>query len=371
MEDAKRGFTFCGVDIADLGLEYVPELEDTYVYRPAVHRIHEETYDGHDGGYYYGTSREPKEFILRCCFEESIIDQGIFSRIRSVFRIGRSGKLIFKRRPWCYYYATVTDFDDKEITNYLNGLIKITMKAYYPFARCDNMYCTSGMDNYENIMANSALFDNANFVPRINFPGSSSQPGTTFNVSSTGRTIVLANPGTERAPLTVIAAGNIGEGVTITNKTTGQEMKLIAINDTTVGSSRQVRVDGISGKTTIEDSDGSNPSLAFMYHDYGFIELEPGYPSIRNVQTTTTADSNFVTVQERLPDSCIGKYIYANGWRKIVDITDDTTIELETAPTLSTTYNSNIILMNEIELKAVNTTAHFTRLSFIFKPTFA
>ena len=45
------GFTFCGVDIADIGLDYAPELADTFVYAPSRVRVHEETIDTHDGGY--------------------------------------------------------------------------------------------------------------------------------------------------------------------------------------------------------------------------------------------------------------------------------------------------------------------------------
>ena len=85
------GFSFCGTDIATIGLEYAPELENTYVYKPAKARIHEETFDGHNGGYYYGSSLEPKEFVLRCYFEEKEIDRGLMARVENLFREGRSG----------------------------------------------------------------------------------------------------------------------------------------------------------------------------------------------------------------------------------------------------------------------------------------
>ena len=102
------GFSFCGIDIADIGLEYAPDNDETYIYAPAESNIHEETFEGHDGGYSYGASREPKVFTLRCFYEDKHVAKGLMAKIFDLFRVGRKGLLIFKRRPWCYYYATVT-----------------------------------------------------------------------------------------------------------------------------------------------------------------------------------------------------------------------------------------------------------------------
>lgn len=57
------GFSFCGVDIAKYGLYYAPEDENTYVYGSGEYATHDETFDGHDGGYWYGTTLQPKEFV--------------------------------------------------------------------------------------------------------------------------------------------------------------------------------------------------------------------------------------------------------------------------------------------------------------------
>lgn len=56
------GFSFCGTDIADLGLEYVPETANTYVFAGSDYKIHEQVFDGHHGGYYYGSTVSPKVF---------------------------------------------------------------------------------------------------------------------------------------------------------------------------------------------------------------------------------------------------------------------------------------------------------------------
>ena len=130
-------FSFCGIDIESLGLSYAPEIENTYIFKPANSISHIETSDAHNGGYYYGSNYEPKEFTLRCFFEEKSIETRALPEVYRLFRVGASGKLIFSRSPWCYYYATVTDPIELNLTNYLNGSVTIHMKAMYPFARSD------------------------------------------------------------------------------------------------------------------------------------------------------------------------------------------------------------------------------------------
>ena len=56
------GFRFCGTDISVLGLEYVPDMKDTYVYAGTQTQVSQEVFEGHDGGYYYGMTKQPKEF---------------------------------------------------------------------------------------------------------------------------------------------------------------------------------------------------------------------------------------------------------------------------------------------------------------------
>lgn len=119
------GFSFCGTDIADLGLEYVPDNANTYVFAGSDYKVNEQVFDGHHGGYFYGSTVQPKVFTLRCIYEETHINDGILTRVENFFRRGRSGRLVFKKRPWVYYVATVTGLDTSSITNYLNGIVTI------------------------------------------------------------------------------------------------------------------------------------------------------------------------------------------------------------------------------------------------------
>ena len=360
MSRLRGGFSFCGTDIADIDLEYAPSKDNTYVYRPATERVHEENFEGHDGGYIYGSWKEPKEFTLRCFYEETAIDRGLMAHVHHVFRVGKSGKLIFKRRPWCYYYATVTDVKTGEMYNYLNGLVTITMKASYPFARCDTMYSLPTDEYHDAVMLNSALFEKPEMVP----------PTTFENITTTQR-FMLGNPGTERAHVAIVAAGDAGTGIIIENKTTNQKCKLVAMSKAiTSDDHKRLVVDGINGKTVLYDTVERTSEIAFLYHDYGYIELEPGFPALRNIYANYNNQPQ-VTFTNIIDQDVIGQYVYLNDkWCKLTEQIDSHTFNLDRSPGI-VGYNKTMIMpMNEVEVRAI-TTMDLTHLSFIYKPTFS
>lgn len=352
-----RDFSFCGTHISTIGLSYAPELENTYVYRPAATNVHEETFEGHNGGYIYGAWKEPKEFILRCYFEEKRIDKGIMAKIHSLFRIGKTGKLIFDKRPWCYYFATVTNVDDRETSNYLNGIITITMKAAYPFARADFLYNERTDPFHDDIMNNSAAYDKQSMPPVTSF------------LSLPQNTVIIGNPGTERAAVKVTAAGDALEGIVIANNTTGQSMKIIGLSKAeTTNVNGEVIIDSLNGKTIL--SKPNEKTMAAKYHDYGFLELESAFPAIRDLYIHYDAGYT-VQVVNILNENLIGKYIFVQGeWRKINTQPDKHTLTVSKAMTESGTEKTTAMLMNEIQITAIGT-ADITKLSFEFKPTFA
>lgn len=370
-KNVQGGFSFCGVDIADLGLSYVPENEDTYVYRPAEINVNEELFDGHDGGYFYGVTKQPKEFNLRCYFEDDTIDHGIMERIQSLFRLGKQGKLIFSRRPWCYYYATVTSLPHPELASYNNGLITISMKAYYPVARGDELFYNAYAETEEEtdrtkdnlVYETTALLESENMVPPKSFVDLvSANHNETYS-------FILHNPGTEYAPLSIIASGDVGEGITIRNKTTNQECRIIAMDKKhTSNVSKFVYIDGINGHTTLIGNDFEES--AFVYHDSGFISLEPAYPMIRNVYVESS-DTDTITVINSLNTNVEGMYIFLdNDWYKIEEQIDDHVLRLDRSASTANTRRTIITRMNEFEIIPDNT-MELTHLSFSFKPTYA
>ena len=387
------GFSFCGIDIADIGLEYAPELEDTYVYRHSKSRVHEETFDGHDGGYYYGMSREPKEFILRCFFEEKEIDRGIMAKTMDLFREGRRGRLVFSRRPWSYYNAVVTELDLTGITNYLNGVIKITMKAYYPYSRSDMIVADRKHPDYNRILENTAFLEREEMIPPTEFCKAAPITEAITAVSP----ILLFNPGNEFAPAGIEIAGSVGQGVRITNMDTGQSCKFVAMSeDEFDGVNSFVYLDAINGKCIAVKN--NEPKVSFLYHDEGFINLAPAYPIIRNVFSITDEgkiktvnklfDRNTRGTREDTEAELSGKYIWVEDrWCKITGVGEEYTgtdrkekavTDADNEHTLyvdeeledGMSFTSSIVKMNRIIVEPVST-MKLTRLNFIYKPTFS
>ena len=351
-------FSFCGTDIEELGLTYAPELENTYVSRPAEATAHYESFEGHNGGYVYGSWFAPKEFVLRCFFEETSIESGILQKVYSMFKVGRSGKLVFSRTPWCYYYATVTEPVEENLTNYLNGYVTIHMKAMYPFARSD-IYCNTRAEKYHDmLMNNTAVFEKEAMM----------LPDTYRNLTSQ-TTILLANQGTERAALGIAIKGDVGTGVTIANNTTGQSCKVIAITKAlTTNANKEVVIDPISGKTMLVGV--GSTQIAFLYHAYGFLELESSFPAKRNLYVTTTGNHT-INVANIIREDYTGKYIYAGGkWSKILTQPDEHTFTVQGNITVGQTERTMIIPMNEIVITPVSTMS-IDSIRFIYKPTYA
>lgn len=274
-----RGFIFDGVDIDKIGLEYAPQMSQTFVHHSSTFKTHEESSDGHDGAYYYGETVQPKQFIIRCFFEDKFINSDLPMKIEAQFRRGRTGKLIFKERPWCYYVATVTkSVDFSDLKSYLNGIVTINMTAYYPFGRCDQYYIADNNDeNNEALLMNTGMFiDN----------GEANQPGKVraFTGVVNGQLHHQYNPGTEMADVAVHITGNVGTGQTIKNETTGQAMKVIGLTAANT-SGKELIIDSLNGKSVMVNSaTGAFVSNGYIYHDGGFIQFAPCTPMYKDLK---------------------------------------------------------------------------------------
>lgn len=355
----KGGFSFCGVDIATLGIEYAPELEDTYVYKPAEAEIHEETFDGHHGGYLYGATFQPKEFNLRVFFEKDI-DRGLMARLYNLFRVGRTGRLVFQRRPWCWYNATVTAVDDSNLMTYRSGTITISMKAAYPFGRSDmnsarDLVVTRTDKDYFKTIENTAFVEKVEMIPPTEFD----------NITS-AIDIPLVNPGTVRAPVCICIAGDVGEGVEITNYSTNQTCAVTGLTkEKTSDVGKMLYIDSMNGKVVL--SNGTASELAFLYHDKGFIELEPSFPAIRHL--FVKHGGNTASAVIKMSENVEGKHIFIDDkWIKIVKQPDDNHFILESSVSEGTT-NTMIMPINILHVESLSEMD--ISLKFIYRPTFA
>lgn len=352
------GFSFCGVDIAKLGLEYVPTLDQTYVFSGSAYEVHQEVFDAHHGGYYYGATVQPKDFTLKCLYQDQKVIQGNLSVIENVFRRGRTGRLIFQQREWLWYAATVVNVDLMDLRNYQNGFVTITLRAYYPFARHDHLYIDDNNMFDKYIELNTGLLSSAE------------TPTTSIGPITENTDFLLYNGGSERAGVAIAIAGEAGEdGVTITNHTTGHTAKFVAFTKAlTSGAGKYIVSDAINGKTVL--TDGTQSERSFIYHDHGFIELAPSFPIERNVYVSCKAGSNQISViGDLLLDNVVGRHIMIDGaWSKIIGLTENTLTVDRTISADDACY-TNIVTMNEISV-TLSAGAELTKFDVVYKPTF-
>lgn len=354
------GFSFCGRDIADFGLEYVPTLDQTYVFAGSEYEVHQEVFDAHHGGYFYGTTVQPKVFTLKCFYQDQHINQGTLDAVASFFTRGKTGKLVFQNRDWVWYSATVTGLDLGDLRNFKNGFVTITLTAYYPFARCDTLWLPNGYQFFDGSPEN-----NSGLLPEENTPPHS------FDSVTENMNFYLYNGGTEKAPVAIAIAGNAGEGITITNHTTGQTARFVGFSkDTTTNAGKYIVSDALNGRTVL--TDGTNSTLSYLYHDYGFIELAPSHPVFRDLTISINDNLNSANIlDDSFVDDVVGKHVFLNGsWRKIVSQSDKYIYFFEpAAEAVVQNANSSIVSLNEISVE-LGVGAELTKLAFIYKPTF-
>ena len=128
------------------------------------------------------------------------------------------------------------------ISNYLNGVITIQMKAYYPYGRHDNLFYPEGYEYEQNMVANSMMLPES--------MASTTSIISDGSIMTTQREFYLYNGGTEYAPVAIEIAGDVDDGVTITNATTGQKCSFVALTKSlTTNCGQYIISDGINGRT--------------------------------------------------------------------------------------------------------------------------
>ena len=125
----------------------------------------------------------------------------------------------------------------------------------------------------------------------------------------------------------------------------------------------------MNGRTIL--TNGTTSVDGSLYHDYGFIDLEPNYPVVPSA--TYTASGNTATSASVLPADVIGCRLFLDGaWRNIVAFnnTKHTSCLFTPAVTTAGDYNSPIVTANKIVVTPDNSMT-LTKLNFIYQPTFA
>jgi hypothetical protein len=244
------------------------------------------------------------------------------------------------------------------------------MKAYYPFARGDELFFNpyTGADNADKtkdnyVLNSTALLESEDMVPQRSFENLTSESHAETH------SFILHNPGTERAPLSIMLSGDVGDGITIRNKTTNQDCRIIAMKkNKTSDVSKYVYIDGINGTTSLIGE--NSQETAFVYHDSGFIQLAPAYPMIRNVYVESS-DTDTVTLVNTLETNVEGMYIFiGDEWCRIEEQVDAHVLRLDRSASAADTRRTIISKMNELEI-IPDDTMDLTHLSFSFKATYA
>ena len=166
------------------------------------------------------------------------------------------------------------------------------------------------------------------------------------------RTLLVYNPGTERAHTMIRISGNVGDGLLMRNLTTGQRCKVVGLTANNLLPGAFLELDSAMGQTRIVL--GEDVTMAFAMHDEGYIELSPCTPFVRSVDIHHTAGSNEITSNGCFERQMVGQYLYLDGWKKIQQITDAGTAILSAAADSSGVTNTPIVTMNEIEISGDN-----------------
>ena len=95
------GFSYRGKNIGEFGdIYYAPRESERGEYALPFD-VSEQKINGRDGAYYYGNHVEPREFTLRCFYEN--LTQQNKEDIMHWFRRDTMGQLVFDERDWVYY----------------------------------------------------------------------------------------------------------------------------------------------------------------------------------------------------------------------------------------------------------------------------
>lgn len=358
-------FTFRGIDISTYGFYYAPEVSDWHVW-DNEYKTEEAIVGSQDGGQWYGSSLQPKAFILRCYFED--VAEVSMSAFINLFSRDAYGKLIFGERPWLTYMARVVKAP--EIMKYtssdgtLSGTVTMNLTAYYPFATTDltTIESASAFSTFSTIIsATTGLIAAAN-MPVNTEVAEDAKATAQFEQ-------IFYNAGDATADTIIRIAGDVGTGVTIYNQETDQTCKVIgltAANTETLNS--WLEINSRTGECFI--TDGATQTSGYRYHDRSYINLAPSAPIQRAI--SIAYDGYDVVATTNIFSDCdIGKYMLIEGeYVEIITIVSPNTVITDSTSASTGTGTVDIITVNKITITPA-TTMSLSMFSVEFKSTFS
>lgn len=357
MRQLGAGFSFAGYHSEDLGV--VLGNNDALMHAVTANfTTTVETVDGYKGAYPAGTKEGEKEFEIVMICED--MDDGQMAKLGWVFREGNEGELIFDHAPYKHYEARVTTgitppthgyYDRVRGVYVYSGTATVALTAFVPRAYMND----DVIADYPDVEQTSKATLEA--ATGIVLP--TKRPDVILSDVSDETTLLLLNQGTARAACTITIEGQMQDGVTISNVTTGQTMTITAPDADT----HTYSIDGTYGMVT-EVVDGVAKRRDNVKTGR-YIEIESCMPFYRNVGVV--ASGSTVTVDGAMPTLIhAGQYIYLNEWKKITAV-GETTMTIDGTATF--TGDTEIASMNEIHVTPNGSTT-IDSIQFIYKDTF-
>ena len=251
-----EGFTYNGIHCSTYNVCYVPDAEDKWFSDPEFDTVKKDV-TWKDGGYFYGTYAKIRTFQLKCFFEE--IDIATREKIRRWLGRNTSGKLVFDDKPFVYFNVRPSDIVPGKIyldTNEsYSGTFTIKFMAEDPFG-----YLTRKANERNET-------DNASDYCGIIFRGSMPPAPTTSSTS-----FDVYNAGTESCGLHLKLSGSCSNPIRFLNERNNTRCVLNSLPS----SSLFLDINGDTGNIiTYISSPSVGAENGFVYHDYGFIKLDP------------------------------------------------------------------------------------------------
>lgn len=244
----------------------------------------------------------------------------------------------------------------------ISGTFTLSLIAHDPLARMDIVSVDDPALLEED---NGFLRNHTGLLPTSMLP-----PLDHSGAVGKTKQFLLYNPGNERTPLGIHVAGDVGEdGLLVHSRNTGQRCKIVKLTKaltTSVGA--YLDVDAERGRTALMRNGAA--TLAYMYHDLGYIELIGASPIDRDLTFTYSKNERKAICKQPLRVDMVGRYAYLqNRWVLITAITDDNTMSVDYTFGQNGMETACVAAMNEIVLTTASGLT-LDMLKFTYQPRY-
>lgn len=359
-----RSFSYGGIHLSSYGIYLAQAKTDTHIWESDYKAI-DDSVDSQDGGVWHGSSVGPKAFNLDCFFEE--ISEYQLTSFMHLFNQSQEGSLVFDERPWLSYKARAVKAP--EIEKYIigggrySGRVKVYLKAYYPFASstANTLDDTAIYGALQSVARDTTCLISAARMPSQPVPSAGSPQVTEFLYP-------VHNAGNAKADTIIRIAGDVSEGVVISNPLTNQICKVIGLTKAlTTNVDKWLEINSRTGECFI--TDGMNRSPGWQYHDKGYIQLSGHSPILRDIPISYSGNT-VTTSYDVFSQNDTGKSVFIDDkWATIVMVNNARSVVVNPPASSSGTGSTDIIRLNSIHINPLSLMS-LSKFEVIYKHTF-